>query len=169
MTPPPSQATSPDGPLCIHCGYNLRGVRSPICAECGKPRARRITYFDRMEFDAVRAALDLAGVPYSYHDPAVGVVGMLTIVHGFNVRPVIMIEWSDLPAAEAALEDAGLSIPVVLVDHTHPFCPCCGFELPTGPTSADTCRCTVCGTACTWFEPSSEDETEADDASGARP
>ncbi len=152
----------PDGPHCAHCGYLLRGVRSPLCPECGKARRRRIAYFDRTEFDAVRAALDLAGVEYEYHDPRVGIIGMLTLLDGVNLCPVILLGWKSLPRAEVALEDVGLALPEALVDAAEPFCPCCGFLLaPRDPKGG---RCEICSSRYTWFESSHDgpDEFQAD-------
>jgi hypothetical protein len=32
----------PDWPICPHCRYNLRGLRTPVCPECSTPtRAAR--------------------------------------------------------------------------------------------------------------------------------
>jgi len=155
-TPPFDEES--DGPTCHKCGYILRGLRSPNCSECGEPRVRRISYFERQHFDAIRAALDLADVPYAYHDPTVGVVGMHNLLDGVNFQPVLFIRWRDLRNAEAAIEQVGLTPPVALIDETHPYCPCCGFLLP--PPDQDECRCAVCGTICAWYDPA---DTNDDD------
>lgn len=153
----------PDGPHCAHCGYLLRGTRSPLCPECGKTRQRRIAYFDREEFDAVRAALEQAGVAFESHDPRLGIIGMLTLLDGVNLYPVIKLEWANLPHAEEALENVGLSLPIALVDAGEPFCPSCGTLLkrrdPTGG------RCEVCSTQYSWFEasPDDQDDPQVDD------
>lgn len=152
----------PDAPQCAGCGYVLRGVRSPECPECGKVRQRRIAYFDRDEFDAVRAALDHAGVACEFHDPRVGVIGMLTLLDGVNLCPVILLDWKNQPRAEEALENVGLSMPVALVDEREPFCPCCGLVLRRRDPSGG--RCDVCATPYSWFESSHghPDEFQAD-------
>ena len=153
----------PQTPLCAGCGYVLRGVRSPLCPECGKVRQRRIAYFDREEFDAVRAALDLAGVGFDFHDPRVGVIGMLTLLDGVNLCPVILLDWKNQQPAEEALERVGLSMPVALVDAGEPFCPSCGLVLRRRDPSGG--RCEVCSTQYSWFESSHDqpDEFHADD------
>lgn len=137
------------GPVCQHCGYLLRGVRSAICVECGRERVRRLTFLDRMEFDAFRAAFDLAGVPHEYSDPSKGMLGMETVAYGLSISPMILLTWRHIEAAEAALEAVGLSLPVSLVDEEEPYCPCCGFALDR---ALDEVRCGVCGTRCAWYD-----------------
>jgi len=154
MHDPAHHHATPDGPLCPHCGYLLRGVRSPVCVECGRERCRRLTFFDRIEFDAFRAAFGLARVPYVCSDPGQGILGMATVIDGVNIRPVIMLAWKNFDAAEAALEEFGLALPVALVDSASPFCPCCGFSLRRGVEDP---RCEVCGTRCAWYEEHDEE------------
>lgn len=145
---------------CSKCGANLSGLRSKVCPGCGEPRRRRLRYFDRLHFDAVRAALDLAEVPYEFHDVRIGVIGMLTLLDGVNLQPVILIAWDDQRRAEEALDRAGLTPPVALIDREHPYCPVCGFTLRA---RAGECRCEVCNTLCAWFAPAQSDEEEDED------
>lgn len=146
-----------EGPVCQHCGYLLRGVRSPVCVECGRERVRRLMFLERMEFEAFRAAFDLAGVPHEYSDPQKGMLGMQTVAYGLRISPMILLAWRDIGRAEAALEEVGLSLPVALVDAEAPYCPCCGFALPG---DVDDPRCVVCGTRCAWYD----EQEELDDA-----
>lgn len=143
-----------DGPMCEHCGCLLRGVRSAVCVECGRPRRRRLTFFDSMEFDAFRAAFDLASVPYGWSDPHTGVLGMETHLDHVSPYRTIWLQWIDLTLAEQALEHVGLSLPPALIDQDHPWCPCCGFSVRDRDT--EELRCEVCGTRCAWFEGSTD-------------
>lgn len=160
MSPTPFD-TEMDGPHCHKCGYLLRGVRSSMCTECGEPRTRRLSYFDRMQFDAIRAALDLADVPHTYADPSLGAIAMHNMVHGFNFQPILTIRWTEQLRLEQAIESVGLTPPVALIDEIHPYCPCCGFLL-VRPEVGET-RCTVCNTLCAWYDPDDEDEDEGED------
>lgn len=146
-----------DGPRCEHCDYLLRGVRSPLCVECGRDRVRRLTFLDRLEFDAFRAAFDLAGVPHEYSDPRKGMLGMGTVAYGLRIPPMILLAWRNFEAAEAALESVGLSLPIALIEEDHPWCPCCGFAVHANELEDP--RCGVCGTRCAWYH---EQETPDD-------
>ncbi len=145
-----------DLPECHVCGYDLRGADTAACPECGTPRARRrLVFHDARDFAAAAHVLHTAGIQSANFDPKRGFFGLESVLGGAATAGEIWIGTTDAQRAVATLEQAGVHVPVPIVDRSEPSCPQCGERLdPDGPE-----HCGQCGGLFHWIE---IDEPEID-------
>lgn len=138
-----------DLPRCHVCGYDLRGTEAAVCPECGTARVwRRLVFHDPREFAAAAHALHTAGVRSANFDPKGGFLGMGSVLGGAATAGEIWIGTTDALRAVVTLEQAGVHVPMPIVDRSEPSCPRCGERLdPDGPE-----HCPSCGALFHWIE-----------------
>ncbi|MHC5023806.1 MAG: hypothetical protein ACYTGG_07830 [Planctomycetota bacterium] len=137
---------------CYRCGYDLRGIKSDACPECGMPATVPIEIPDAQQFHLARAALERDGLLVRFTNPG-GSIGTIGILAGGNLATpgYLYVDSRHAEAIEKCLGEAGVpwvfgALPIV--DRAEPRCPTCGGELdPAGP---EVCR--TCGAAFQWVE-----------------
>src|SRR5438477_7254180 len=66
---------------CLRCGYDLRGIMSLQCPECGTPRSVPIAISDARQYHRARAALEHDGLLIKFIDPG-GQLGTMGTLYG---------------------------------------------------------------------------------------
>jgi predicted RNA-binding Zn-ribbon protein involved in translation (DUF1610 family) len=139
---------SSKGALCAACGYDLRGIESPLCPECGAPRVwRRLRFLSLPEFlQAVEVLQNANRFQLRIIDPRFGNMDLLTMLPTNNAFGEIQVSQSDSADAIQVLEDAGIFMPLPIVDRAEPNCPACLH--PLDETSDKVCP--SCGAGFQW-------------------
>jgi hypothetical protein len=134
---------------CFNCDYDLRGVSSNNCPECGAPRFwKRLAFLSDVVFRAAVHALEHERIDARVFDPRVGAINLPGFMGGQGVRGEILINAVEADRAVCALENAGIHVPVPIVDRAEPACPACEARVdPEGPA-----QCPDCGTVFQWIE-----------------
>lgn len=137
---------------CIKCAYDLRGITSKVCPECGAPtNSIAIRVSDLQQYHRARAALEQKQLLLCAIAPG-GTLGTLAIVHGLpNTDGWLWVDSDRLAEAEDCLDHAGIASGIhsrPIVDRSEPNCAKCGFPMdPNGPEV-----CPNCGAEFHWVD-----------------
>lgn len=133
---------------CEHCGYDLRGIRSKLCPECGLGRSMRLRIAGAREYHAARAAFEHVGILRSCIDPA----GLIDFINNSaSSAGYLCILETDLDSAEELLEQHGIAFmeeQTAFVRADDPRCPACEGEF----RSIGDAECLLCGQRVHWIE-----------------
>lgn len=133
-------------PTCRNCHYDLRGIDSERCPECGAPSTWfHMKFFEFAEFQRAAVALQQADVIIREFDPGRGNVS----VAGLGSAPMVYeIQFAalDLDRARAVLDDVGIPLRLPVVDREEPWCPGCSEHLNEDAV------CPACRTAYQWVD-----------------
>jgi hypothetical protein len=150
-------------PKCRLCDYDLRGIDSERCPECGTPCTWfHLKFFDLSEYQRAAVVLREANVVILEFDPGRGNLS----VAGLGTAPTVYeIHFAalDLDRARAALDDAGIPLRLPVVDRAEPWCPRCGEPLDAEAT------CPACRTAYQWVDVGDPEPAAAVRATAPRP
>lgn len=140
---------------CVNCRYDLRGITSKVCPECGtRTDSVAVRIMDSLQYHRARAALSHHGLLRGSIDPG-GTLGSAAVAEGFHVAGWVWVDPDRLEEVEACLDSAGVFWqvrPVPIVDRSDPTCPSCGEKLNIdGPE-----ECENCGDVFQWVDVANE-------------
>jgi hypothetical protein len=136
---------------CVKCQYDLRGITSKCCPECGtRTDSVAVRIMDSLQYHRARAALDHHGLLLGSMDPG-GSLGSAAIAEGIHIAGWVWVDPDRIEEVEACLDSAGVFWqvrPVPIVDRSDPTCPSCLAKLNgDGPE-----ECPNCGDAFQWVD-----------------
>lgn len=143
---------------CIHCGYCVRGCKSDICTECGRPVLVLVGKFENPgQFHAAAAALADAGIEFEEQQINPPTHALNQWIGGTTLfgSATIHVAKGDYEIAIAIVDEIKDRPLAPIVERTDPICPACGQQLDMdGPTI-----CKVCSAPFSWVD---IDEPEVD-------
>lgn len=148
-------ASRPEG-RCIACAYNLRGLPSGVCPECGTPICKRIDCVNVAEYDLIKSAFDEEGVRYDGADPRSGVRGAMHLLAGMEGGGHFYIHPEDDATALEILDAIGYGGHAPIVDRAEPICPHCGGSI----AGVQNEECPACHGAFVWVDVESESDDQ---------
>jgi len=135
----------------MNCGYNVHGVRSDVCPECGQEYYLAVGVFHEAgRFNAAAATLADEGIEFrqvSLASPR-EVMNQLMGAGGSTANfgaAALFVKRNDWPVAK---EIIAAMRPLPIVDRSEPICPKCSAELDLNGTE----QCSRCGTEFQWVE-----------------
>jgi len=105
-----------------------------------------VTYSDIAEYSAARHALHHAGIPHEEYQHFGGLEGATALVGGREERFTIGLGLPQIKSAARVLEEAGLPLPLIIIERANPFCDVCNADL----THVTDGVCPRCHTAFAW-------------------
>lgn len=154
----PHPSGPPPAGHCMRCGYDLRGIDSQVCPECGLPKSVPIGISDSRQFHIARAALEGEGLLIKSQEPIGGAGLAANSIGAISQTGWLWVSVCDLERVEACLDEAGVASSIgaqPIVDRSEPNCPKCNSALdPHGRE-----QCPQCGALFQWVE---IDESELD-------
>ncbi len=138
-------------PRCTHCGYNVRGVHSDVCPECGKEFHIAIGVFRSSgQFNAVATSLADEGITFLHVQLQEGQQPTDQLLLGTSNfgSAAIFVKRSDYVRAKEIATEIAEHMPRPIVDRSEPNCPRCNALMD--PTGSE--RCAACGMEFQWVE-----------------
>lgn len=131
---------------CEFCGYDLRGITSELCPECGQAKTISLRFDDAMHYHRARAALEHASLLVSFVNAGVA----SEMVYG-TARSAGWLRVSAPESDRVADLLHGIGVRWVeesriFVHRSEPFCPRCNHRLSTGDD------CPRCRVALQWID-----------------
>jgi len=140
-------------PRCGACGYDVRGIGSDLCPECGSLiNARRLRFLNADDLRIAIAALEQAGIRCRIVEPAAAGNMAALITGGLPACHELWMAAGDLHRAIDVMDEAGAAAPLPLVDPLDPACPECGAAVPANGEPV----CPTCHAPFTWIESDGE-------------
>lgn len=139
---------------CERCGYDLRGISSKLCPECGAPLDFIIVRIvEPQQFHFARAALEKENLISRFINPggAMGIIAELTS----DRSGWLWIRADEADRAEEILDELGIITSLgakPIVDRAEPLCPKCDRALDANGPEV----CEHCGTLFQWVDIESE-------------
>jgi len=141
---------------CIRCDYDLRGIQSKACPECGAPTTTiRVRVTDPQQFHRARAGLKHRGLLIHAVEPG-GAFGTAGILEGFPVTDGwLWVDPNHIDAVQECLDQSGViwqmhALPIV--DRSDPVCPKCSAALDVKSSEP----CPQCGAEFQWIDVANE-------------
>jgi rubrerythrin len=139
---------------CEQCGYDLRGISSKLCPECGGPIDFLIVRIvDPQQFHFARAALEKENLVSRFINPG-GSMGINAEITG-DRSGWLWVRSDAADRAEEIFDDLGIVTSLgarPIVDRAEPVCPKCEHKLDVnGPET-----CPACNAEFDWIEVGSE-------------
>ena len=139
---------------CERCGYDLRGISSKLCPECGAPLDFIIVpIIDPEQFHFAHAALEKENLISRFINPG-GALGISAEISG-DRSGWLWIRADEADRAEEILDELGIITSLgakPIVDRAEPLCPKCDRALDANGPEV----CEHCGTLFQWVDIESE-------------
>ncbi len=133
---------------CEFCGYDLRGITSPLCPECGQSKTVSLRFDDSEHYHRARAALEQRRLLVSFVN-----AGLASEIVYATAKAAgwLRVGATDLERAITTLDESGVvwtEDGMTTVFREEPSCPTCSRDLrnETGPA------CPGCGGHFQWGE-----------------
>lgn len=133
---------------CEFCGYDLRGITSVECPECGQAKTISLRFDDHEHYHLARAALEHADLLVSFVNA--GLAGEI-VYASTKSAGWLRVSSTNYDRAVDVLNDIGvrwIEEQRVFIDRLEPICPRCNADL-TG-VSAEVCI--NCGVRLQWID-----------------
>jgi len=143
--------------LCYACGYDVRGIGSQVCPECGEPiNWQRLVIPDNSRHQHGMEILRGENIGFRITDPhpvAPGIDGLQRASHQLN--GAFWVPSHHAQMAIEALTRAKVFVPLPVVDIAEPLCPVCASVVEIG----DEPPCHACGGVFQWIDVGHDSES----------
>ncbi len=135
---------------CGACGYDVRGIGSRVCPECGEAILwQRLVTPQSPGHERAIDVLRAAGVETRFSDPSIGAMHVSFGAGGSsNFSNIVWIPAYRANDAIDALDQAGILIPIPIIDIDDARCPTCASWV----TAQDAHSCGTCGSVIEWVD-----------------
>jgi predicted amidophosphoribosyltransferase len=125
---------------CEFCGYDLRGITSERCPECGQAKTIALRFDDALHFHKARSALEHEGLLVSFVTAGLASEIVYGTARSAGWLRVSMLDGDRVADLLHRIGVRWVEEARVFVDRNEPACPRCGEDLSAAANDCPRCR-----------------------------